>query len=62
LIDNEIKKREKFEQNNSGVDLSMLKSGKFDFLIISSSNKWKKAFDFFIVILALYSTYSCTYL
>jgi hypothetical protein len=39
----------------------MLKSGKFDFLIISSSNKWKKAFDFFIVILALYSTYSCTY-
>lgn len=39
----------------------MLKSGKFDFLIISSSNRWKKSFDFFIVWLALYSTYSSTY-
>jgi len=40
----------------------MMKSAKFDFLIISSSNKWKKAFDIFIVALALYSTYSSTYL
>lgn len=57
-----MKKREKFEQNNSGNDFSLLKQGKFDFLIISSSSRWKKSFDFFIVGLALYSTYSSTYL
>lgn len=33
-----------------------------DHLIISSSSQWKKIFDFLIVLLALYSTYSATYL
>lgn len=33
-----------------------------DAFVISSGNKWKKAFDALIVILAVYSTYSSTYL
>lgn len=33
-----------------------------DMLIISSGSRWKKVFDFLIVMCALFSSYSATYL
>jgi hypothetical protein len=33
-----------------------------DLIIISSSSQWKKVFDFIIIFVALYSTYTSTYL
>ena len=70
----EMKKRESFEKSQkltqettTAGDAEKVKKTRWqqctiDSFVISSTNKWKKAFDVLIVILAVYSTYSSTYL
>ena len=71
MIQKEMKKRENFEKSRNLTqetkeDARIVETIKWqctsDSFVISSSNKWKKAFDALIVILAVYSTYSSTYL
>ena len=72
MIEKEMKKRENFENaRRESLDSSNDKKRNGssrrwqcsrDTIIISANNKWKKAFDIFIVILALYSTYTSTFL
>ncbi len=66
-----MKKRENFEKSRkvskeSTDDAEKVEETKWQFksdsFVISSTNKWKKSFDILIVILAVYSTYSSTYL
>ena len=71
MIEKEMKKRENFENSRrESLDNSIdkRKGGNRrwqctrDTIIISANNKWKKSFDMFIVVLALYSTYTSTFL
>jgi hypothetical protein len=68
LIQEEVKKRENFikEKKETRAEAGNgNQKSKWDFkkwIIISTSSKWKKSFDFLIVLLALYSTYSSTYM
>lgn len=71
LIQKEMKKRENFEKSRNlsqetKEDTGIVEAIKWqctsDSFVISSSNKWKKAFDALIMILGVYSTYSSTYL
>jgi len=56
------KELEKVMNREGKVDEAKEKKPLVDSFIISSSSKWKKVFDFGIVIASLYSSYSATYL
>jgi hypothetical protein len=60
MVDNIMKQRlHDFMVNKSD---SSYKTSWVNYIIISDNSKWKKTFNFGIVLLALYSTYSSTYL
>jgi hypothetical protein len=62
--ENFIKEKKEIKSEGNGSNNGNKKS-KWEFqkwVIISTSSKWKKSFDFLIVLLALYSTYSSTYM